>query len=120
MESPASPLENAAEFAWQHDDVFGRIASRYDLPCDVFSLGVHRLWKRRVARRIAAEPWQTLLDSATGTALAAEIAAHGFQNVRFERLSLGIVAIHTARKPREDDRPSPGRRRVVDQEGDST
>jgi ubiquinone/menaquinone biosynthesis C-methylase UbiE len=36
--------ENAAEFAWQHDDVFGRIASRYDLLCDVFSFGIHRLW----------------------------------------------------------------------------
>jgi ubiquinone/menaquinone biosynthesis methyltransferase len=252
MESPSSPLDNAAEFAWQHDDVFGRIASRYDLLCDVFSLGIHRLWKRRVARRIADEPWQTLLDSATGTgdivlrilahqgtegrrivasdisakmlsvarrrlaahhervelrlldaetmpaiadasvdaysmslglkicrrrlalqeafrvlrpggrlivleasniawaplhrayltymslcmpvlgwlatggdasayryllqgvrefpsaeALAAEIEAHGFEDVRFERLSLGIVAIHSGRKPREDGVPSP-------------
>lgn len=59
--------ENAAEFAWQSDDVFGRIASRYDVLCDVFSFGIHRLWKRRVARTIAAEPWQTLLDGATGT-----------------------------------------------------
>jgi len=58
---------NAAEFRWQHDDVFARIASRYDLLCDVFSFGVHRLWKRAVARVIAAEPWQTLLDGATGT-----------------------------------------------------
>ena len=59
--------ENAADFAWRHDDVFGRIASRYDLLCDVFSLGIHRLWKRRVARRIAGEPWSVLLDGATGT-----------------------------------------------------
>lgn len=58
---------NAAEFAWRHDDVFGRIASHYDLLCDVFSLGIHRLWKRRVARRIASEDWATLLDGATGT-----------------------------------------------------
>src|SRR3546814_10244218 len=58
---------NAAEFAWRRDDVFGRIASRYDLLCDVFSLGIHRLWKRRVARRIADEPWYVLLDGATGT-----------------------------------------------------
>src|SRR3546814_108080 len=58
---------NAAEFAWRRDDVFGRIASRYDLLCDVFSLGIHRLWKRRVARRIADEPWNVLLDGATGT-----------------------------------------------------
>jgi ubiquinone/menaquinone biosynthesis methyltransferase len=58
---------NAAEFAWQRDDVFGRIASRYDLLCDVFSFGIHRLWKRRVAARLASEDWSTLLDGATGT-----------------------------------------------------
>ena len=59
--------ENAAEFDNQLDDVFGRIASRYDLLCDLFSLGIHRLWKRRVARLIAEEPWSQLLDCATGT-----------------------------------------------------
>ncbi|MDI9239094.1 ubiquinone/menaquinone biosynthesis methyltransferase [Lysobacter sp. LF1] len=59
--------ENAAAFDWAHDDVFGRIASRYDLLCDLFSLGIHRLWKRRVARRIAEERWTRLLDGATGT-----------------------------------------------------
>jgi len=58
---------NAAEFAWQHDDVFGRIATRYDLLCDVFSFGIHRLWKRAVARRIASEEWNVLLDGASGT-----------------------------------------------------
>ncbi len=60
-------LDNAADFAWQHDDVFGRIATRYDLLCDVFSLGIHRLWRRRVAQLIASEHWATLLDGATGT-----------------------------------------------------
>lgn len=58
---------NAAEFAWERDDVFGRIAHRYDRLCDLFSLGIHRLWKQRVAEVIAGEPWQTLLDGATGT-----------------------------------------------------
>jgi demethylmenaquinone methyltransferase / 2-methoxy-6-polyprenyl-1,4-benzoquinol methylase len=58
---------SAADFAWQHDDVFGRVAARYDLLCDVFSLGIHRLWKRRVARRISSEQWSVLLDGATGT-----------------------------------------------------
>ena len=67
MASKPAAAENAAEFAWQHDDVFGRIASRYDLLCDVFSFGIHRLWKRAVARRIASEEWNVLLDGATGT-----------------------------------------------------
>lgn len=68
MEAPTrSTSENAAEFAWNHDDVFGRIAGRYDLLCDVFSFGIHRSWKRRVAKYIASERWTTLLDGATGT-----------------------------------------------------
>lgn len=58
---------NAADFDWSQDDVFGRIASRYDLLCNLFSFGIHRLWKRRVARRIADEHWTRLLDGATGT-----------------------------------------------------
>jgi demethylmenaquinone methyltransferase / 2-methoxy-6-polyprenyl-1,4-benzoquinol methylase len=35
----------------------------------------------------------------TAEALAAEMAATGFIDVTHERLSLGIMAIHTARKP---------------------
>jgi demethylmenaquinone methyltransferase / 2-methoxy-6-polyprenyl-1,4-benzoquinol methylase len=62
-----SPSENAAEFNVQQDDIFGRIAGRYDLLCDLFSFGIHRLWKRRVARVIAKEPWLRLLDCASGT-----------------------------------------------------
>ena len=67
MTSKHTWVENAAEFYTQHDDVFGRIAHRYDLLCDLFSLGIHRLWKRRVAQVIAREPWSQLLDCATGT-----------------------------------------------------
>lgn len=59
--------QNAAEFSWHKDDVFGRIASRYDILCDIFSFGIHRLWKHQVARRILDEDWNTLLDGATGT-----------------------------------------------------
>lgn len=62
-----SSRQNAAEFAWKNDDVFGRIASRYDKLSDVFSFGIHRVWKRRVAKRIASENWNTLLDGASGT-----------------------------------------------------
>ena len=58
---------NAAEFHPQADDVFGRIATRYDLLCDLFSFGIHRLWKRRVAALIARESWTNLLDVAAGT-----------------------------------------------------
>ncbi len=58
---------NAAGFETDQDAVFDRIAARYDLLCDLFSFGIHRHWKRRVAQLIAREPWRDLLDGATGT-----------------------------------------------------
>jgi ubiquinone/menaquinone biosynthesis methyltransferase len=58
---------NAAGFQPQQDAVFDRIATRYDVLCDLFSFGIHRQWKRRVAKLIAQEPWRNLLDAATGT-----------------------------------------------------
>jgi demethylmenaquinone methyltransferase/2-methoxy-6-polyprenyl-1,4-benzoquinol methylase len=62
-----SKTKNAAEFETRQDDVFGRIATRYDLLCDLFSFGIHRLWKRSVAAVIVKEQWSQLLDCATGT-----------------------------------------------------
>jgi ubiquinone/menaquinone biosynthesis C-methylase UbiE len=60
------PLINAASFDTSADDVFGRIAGRHDVLCDLFSLGIHRYWKQRVAALIAAEPWTNMrLPTAT-------------------------------------------------------
>jgi ubiquinone/menaquinone biosynthesis methyltransferase len=67
IEQKSIQTKNAAAYITQDDDVFGRIADRYDLLCDLFSLGIHRLWKRRVAQTIAREPWSQRLDCATGT-----------------------------------------------------
>jgi ubiquinone/menaquinone biosynthesis methyltransferase len=73
-----TPSLNAATFSQQSDDVFGRIASRYDILCDLFSLGIHRIWKREVARQIAEERWSTLLDAATGTGhILLRVLRHG-------------------------------------------
>lgn len=58
---------NAASFGPDKDDVFGRIADRYDFLCDLFSLGIHRLWKRKMASAIALEQAMVMLDVATGT-----------------------------------------------------
>ena len=58
---------NAAAFAPQQDDIFARIAGRYDRLCDVFSLFAHRLWKQRMARRIAGAGGSVVLDVASGT-----------------------------------------------------
>jgi ubiquinone/menaquinone biosynthesis methyltransferase len=72
---------NAAGFSANSDDVFGRIATRYDLLCDLFSLGIHRQWKRRVAEVISQEPWNELLDVACGTGdVALRVLKHGMHD----------------------------------------
>lgn len=47
--------------------MFGRIAHRYDLLNRVLSLGVDVLWRRQVARRVAASRPRWVLDVCTGT-----------------------------------------------------
>lgn len=58
--------QNAADFS-DEDQVFDRIARRYDRLCDIFSFGIHRLWKRRMAAAVMAEPAALILDGASGT-----------------------------------------------------
>ena len=49
------------------DDVFARVATRYDLMNDFMSAGVHRLWKRALIDHINPRPGMRLLDVAGGT-----------------------------------------------------
>lgn len=49
------------------NDLFDRIASRYDLINDVQSAGLHRIWKRRLVRMAALKPGQKALDVCCGT-----------------------------------------------------
>jgi demethylmenaquinone methyltransferase / 2-methoxy-6-polyprenyl-1,4-benzoquinol methylase len=108
VDSERAATANAAEFAWQHDDVFGRIASRYDLLCDVFSFGIHRLWKRAVARRIASESWNTLLDGASGTGdIVLRLLAHqqpAGRTVIASDISAKMLAIAQRRLARHHDK----------------
>ena len=93
---------NAAEFSAASDDVFGRIAARYDLLCDLFSFGIHRIWKQKVAAVIAGEEWQLLLDAATGTGdIAMRVLARyqGSGRVLGSDISPQMLAIARTRLP---------------------
>lgn len=48
-------------------DLFATIARRYDLLNDLQSLGLHRLWKRRLVRLASLGPGQRALDLCCGT-----------------------------------------------------
>ena len=58
--------------------VFARVAPRYDLMNDLMSLGVHRYWKRVLARQARAQPAADILDLAGGTGdVARLLLGHG-------------------------------------------
>lgn len=47
--------------------LFGSIATRYDLLNDIQSIGVHRLWKRRLVHLSGVQPGDRALDVCCGT-----------------------------------------------------
>lgn len=55
--------------------MFDSIASSYDFLNNFLSLGIHRLWKKRVIRRIAAGHPRRILDVAAGTCDLSILAA---------------------------------------------
>ena len=71
--------------------MFDRTARRYDLVNDVLSLGQDRLWRRTVARTVAAGPGDRVLDLAAGTGTSARaFAATGAACVAAD-FSLGML-----------------------------
>jgi demethylmenaquinone methyltransferase/2-methoxy-6-polyprenyl-1,4-benzoquinol methylase len=75
-------------------DLFGRIASRYDLINDLQSFGLHRLWKRRLVHMAAVKPGSPALDLCCGTGdIAFALAEAGAQvkAVDFSEAMLGVA-----------------------------
>lgn len=56
-------------------EVFSSVAPRYDLMNDLMSFGIHRLWKRALARAVAPKPGQCIVDLAGGTGDVARLMA---------------------------------------------
>lgn len=55
--------------------VFQAVAGRYDLMNDIMSMGIHRLWKRAMARAAAPRAGEIVVDLAGGTGDIARLLA---------------------------------------------
>ncbi|MCO4755352.1 MAG: ubiquinone/menaquinone biosynthesis methyltransferase [Bacteriovoracaceae bacterium] len=53
--------------------MFDDISDKYDLLNDVLSLGIHRLWKKKLANKILSRNPDSFLDCATGTGDVAKL-----------------------------------------------
>jgi len=70
------------ERAARVNDLFAKIAPRYDLINDLQSFGLHRFWKRRLIRLADAQPGNKALDLCCGTGdVAFALAARGIEVV---------------------------------------
>jgi len=61
-----APFEGTAREA-SIRSVFAGVAPRYDLMNDAMSFGIHRLWKRQMAKRAWPQAGQVIIDLAGGT-----------------------------------------------------
>ena len=76
--------------------VFQAVAPRYDLMNDLMSFGIHRLWKRRLAARVAVCQG-VAVDLAGGTGDVARLLADGSRQVVIVDPSLAMMSAGRAR-----------------------
>ena len=89
------------------NDLFARIAPRYDFINDLQSFRLHRVWKRRLARLAAVRPGEKALDLCCGTGdLAFALADRGAEVVGldFTQAMLDVAEIRR-RKLESEKRP---------------
>ncbi|PIQ13972.1 MAG: bifunctional demethylmenaquinone methyltransferase/2-methoxy-6-polyprenyl-1,4-benzoquinol methylase [Hydrogenophilales bacterium CG_4_9_14_3_um_filter_59_35] len=73
--------------------VFASVARRYDLMNDAMSFGIHRLWKRSLARAAHPLPGQVIVDLAGGTGDVAKLMADGNRQVMVCDPSLEMMGV---------------------------
>ncbi len=79
--------------------VFQAVAGRYDLMNDIMSMGIHRLWKRSMARAAAPKAGEMIVDLAGGTGDVARLLAGPDRMVVVCDPSTEMMAVGRARCP---------------------
>ena len=91
------PRPTAQKDAALVQQMFDRVAPRYDVANSIFSLGQDRHWRRVAARSVGAGPGKTILDVATGTGALANAMADAGADVVALDFSWNMVATGAAR-----------------------
>jgi demethylmenaquinone methyltransferase/2-methoxy-6-polyprenyl-1,4-benzoquinol methylase len=98
----ANPFyQRDAQRAGKVRDLFGTIARRYDLINDLQSLGLHRVWKRRLVRLARLGPGQRALDLCCGTGDVAFALARTGARVTGVDFSPAMLAVARERASRQ-------------------
>ena len=79
------------------NDLFARVAPRYDLINDLQSLGLHRAWKRRLVRMAKVRPGERALDVCCGTGDLAFALTRAGADVTAVDFSAAMLQVATQR-----------------------
>jgi demethylmenaquinone methyltransferase/2-methoxy-6-polyprenyl-1,4-benzoquinol methylase len=86
------------------NDLFARIAPRYDFINDLQSFRLHRVWKRRLAHMTAVRPGEQALDLCCGTGdLAFALADRGANVIGLDFTQAMLDVAETRRRNLESD-----------------
>jgi demethylmenaquinone methyltransferase/2-methoxy-6-polyprenyl-1,4-benzoquinol methylase len=89
------------------DDVFRKVADRYDLMNDLMSLGVHRAWKNDFVAMLNPRPPCSIIDVAGGTGdIALRILEAGGPRTRVTICDISAEMLAVGRERAERDRRS--------------
>ena len=102
-----------AQRATKVNDLFGAIASRYDLINDVQSFGLHRRWKRRAVAMAAVRPGDRALDLCCGTGdISFALAKRGatVTGLDFNAQMLAVAEQRQSRTQKQDSGDANGAR----------
>jgi demethylmenaquinone methyltransferase/2-methoxy-6-polyprenyl-1,4-benzoquinol methylase len=95
-------FDPGAQRAAKVQELFARVAQRYDLLNDLMSLGLHRRWKRHLVRMAAPQPGQRGLDVCCGTGdIALALGRRGVETVGLD-FSQPMLEIAGTRCRREE------------------
>jgi demethylmenaquinone methyltransferase / 2-methoxy-6-polyprenyl-1,4-benzoquinol methylase len=89
------------------NDLFARVAPRYDIINDLQSFGLHRAWKRRLVRMANPQPGERVLDVCCGTgdiAFAFAKAGTKVNALDFSQAMLAVAEEKLNRQPRSTAR----------------
>jgi demethylmenaquinone methyltransferase / 2-methoxy-6-polyprenyl-1,4-benzoquinol methylase len=81
------------------NDLFARVAPRYDLINDLQSFGLHRAWKRRLVRMAGVKPGDRALDVCCGTGDIAFALAKAGAQVDAVDFSEAMLSVARQRRP---------------------
>ncbi len=73
--------------------MFNHIAPRYDFLNHFLSLGIDRIWRRRVVKKLKQKPPERMLDVACGTGDLAIVAAKGISGVKIDAIDIAAAML---------------------------